>query len=173
MIFLLNIKVENFLTVSLPALKHKNYKNILLSLLSPFRSDDREEFAAEQKENSDGMHLLNLLYKPLDFSDEKLGRLAQSIERLRCTLVSAGFACYAEQLARIGDTLERKDSHSFREQVNCRVLFGGFGAMWEIWISDKMLMSQFERQFRAFLDNLEEVGIRNEKIQQIRKVFAA
>lgn len=153
------------------ALKQKNYKNILLNLLSPFRSDAREEFTAEQKESSDGMHLLNLLYKPLDFSDEKLRRLADSIDRLKCTLASAGFACYAEQLARIGDTLHRRDSHSFREQVNCRVLFGGFGAMWEIWISDKMLMAQFEKQFRSFLDNLEDVGIKNEKIQQIRKVF--
>lgn len=152
-------------------LKQKNYKNILLNLFSPFRSDAREELTEEQKENSEGMQLLNLLYKPLDFSEEKLQRLADSIEKLRCTLASAGFACYAEQLSRIGDALQRKDGHSFREQVNCRVLFGGFGAMWEIWISDKMLMAQFERQFRSFLDNLEAVGIRNEKIQQIRKVF--
>jgi len=165
------MKSEFLSGVSLSRLKQKNYKNIWQNLLSPFKTDSEEEYTDGQQDNSEGMHLLNLLYKPLDFSDKKLERLSNSIEKLRCTLASAGFACYAEQLARISDTLQRRDSHSFREQVNCRVLFGGFGAMWEIWISDKMLMAQFEKQFRAFLDNLEDVGIRNEKIQQIRKVF--
>ncbi len=117
------------------------------------------------------MQLLGFIHKPLDFSEEKLDKLSSSIESLRQTLISAGFNCYAEQLQKIRQASERKDSQSFREQLNCRVLFGGFGAMWEIWISDKILMARFERHFRDFLDALERIGVRNSKIEQIKRVF--
>jgi hypothetical protein len=117
------------------------------------------------------MQLLGFIHKPLDFSEEKLDKLYCSIDSLRQTLISAGFNCYAEQLLNIKQASERKDTQSFREQLNCRVLFGGFGAMWEIWISDKILMSRFEKQFREFLDNLEGIGVRNNKIEQIKRVF--
>ncbi len=117
------------------------------------------------------MQILGFIHKPLDFSDEKLVRLSCSIDSLRQTLISAGFNCYAEQLLKIKYASERKDSQSFREHLNCRVLFGGFGAMWEIWISDKVLMSRFERHFREFLDNIEGIGFRNNKIEQIKRVF--
>ncbi len=117
------------------------------------------------------MPLLGFIHRPLDFSDEKLSKLSYSIESLRQTLMYAGFNCYAEQLLKIKDASERKDSQSFREQLNCRVLFGGFGAMWEIWISDQVLMARFEKQFREFLDTLEGIGIKNNKIEQIKRVF--
>jgi hypothetical protein len=117
------------------------------------------------------MQLLGFIYKPLDFSDEKINRLSGSIENLRQTLMYAGFTCYADQLQQIRQASERRDSQSFREQLNCRVLFGGFGAMWEIWISDQILMSRFEKQFREFLENLEGIGVRNNKIDQIKRVF--
>lgn len=117
------------------------------------------------------MQLLGFIHKPLDFSDEKRSKLDYSIESLKQTLIYAGFNCYADQLVKIQEALEKKDSHSFRHQLNCRVLFGGFGAMWEIWISDKVLMARFEKQFREFLDNLEEVGVKNNKIEQIKRVF--
>jgi len=120
------------------------------------------------------MGLFNIFKKPerpLDFSDDYVKRLATFTDTLGDTLVKAGYGFYVDHLSQIRLAAERHDDEEFKKYVISRELFGGSGAMWEIWIEDKDLRIKFENLFCQFVDLLKEMGIRNGRVNQIRKDF--
>jgi hypothetical protein len=120
------------------------------------------------------MGLFNIFKKslrPLDFSDDNLIRLSRLTNSLGDTLIKAGYGFYVDLLSQITLAAEQHDEEKFRKYVISKELFGGSGALWEIWIEDKDLRKTFDNQFCHFVDILKEIGIRNERVNQIRKGF--
>jgi hypothetical protein len=109
--------------------------------------------------------------RPVDFSDDNVIQLATLIDTLGDTLVKAGYGFYVDHLSQIKLAAERHDEREFEKHAISRELFGGAGAMWEIWIEDKLLRVKFGDQFCQFVDLLKKMGVSNGRVNQIRKDF--
>ena len=107
----------------------------------------------------------------IDLSNDKVEKLIKLADDLGDTLIEAGFGFYVPHLSQIRLAAERHDTETFKRQVISRELFDGAGAMWEIWIQDNQLRAKFEKRFCDFVDLLKEMGIRNGRINQVRKSF--
>jgi hypothetical protein len=109
--------------------------------------------------------------KPIDFSDENVEALTNLSDQLVDTLVKSGYGYGVDFLSQIRITANKHDNETFRKLVVSRELFGGSGAIWEIWIDDKELRRQFNKQFCQYVDLLKKMGIRNGRVNQVRNYF--
>jgi len=55
--------------------------------------------------------------------------------------------------------------------VISRELFGGAGALWEIYIEKPTEYKKFNNQFTEYVDLLTRMGIKNGRVKQIRKTM--
>lgn len=120
-------------------------------------------FIKERKDNS--------LDSNIDFSDDNVERLTKLLDELGDTLIKTHYGNYVDYLSQIRLTAENRDTETFKELIISRELFGGAGALWEIWIEDKKSRKLFNKLFCEFMDILKEMGIRNARINQLRKDF--
>jgi hypothetical protein len=120
-------------------------------------------FRKERKHNS--------LDSNIDFSVDNVERLTNLLDELGDTLIKAHFGNYVDYLSQIRLTTENHDTEAFKKLIISRELFGGAGALWEIWIEDKKLRELFNKQFCEFVDIIKEMGIRDARINQVRKGF--
>lgn len=109
--------------------------------------------------------------RPIDFSDENIESLNKLSNQLGDTLIKSGYGFGVDYLSQIRLAADRHDNEEFRKLVISRELFGGSGAIWEIWIEDKQLQSQFNKQFCDYVDLLKTMGIRNGRVNQVRSYF--
>lgn len=103
------------------------------------------------------MGLLNFLKKterPIDFSNDNIERLTKFADELGDTLIKTGFGLYVDILSQIKLEALRHNEEEFKKLVISRELFGGAGALWEIWIEEEHLRIKFEKQFCDFVDLL-------------------
>ncbi len=107
----------------------------------------------------------------IDFSDDNIERLTKLSDELGETLMKVNLGFYVDFLAQIRLAAERHDTEDFKKKVISRELFGGAGALWEIWIEDKQLQTKFNKQFCDYVDLLKKMGIKNGRVNQVRKVF--
>ena len=120
------------------------------------------------------MELLNFFKnteRPIDFSNDNIERLTKFADELGDTLIKTGFSLYVDFLSQIRLAAEQHNEEKFKKLVISRELFGGAGALWEIWIEEEHLRMKFEKQFCDFVDLLKQMGIRNRRVNQIRKSF--
>ena len=120
------------------------------------------------------MGLLNFFKineRPIEFSEAYVEKLSKIADDLGHTLIKAGFGFYVDILTKIRIAAKQHDNETFKKLIISRELFGGAGAMWEIWIEDKQLHTIFEKQFCDFLDLLKKMGIKNGRINQVRQIF--
>lgn len=107
----------------------------------------------------------------IDFSDEKVELLSKLTDELGDTLIESGFEFYVDHLSQLRVSAEKRDKEKFEKLVVSPELFGGSGALWEIWIEDNKLRQKFEQQFCGLVDHLKRIGIRNDRIDQVRSGF--
>jgi len=119
------------------------------------------------------MRLFDIFRKDrkIDFVDENIEELAKLTIELGETLIRANLGFYVDYLSYIRLAAEQHDAETFKKKVISRELFGGAGALWEIWIEDNQLRLIFNEQFCEFVDLLKKMGIRNGRINQVRKGF--
>ena len=112
------------------------------------------------------------LFRPnqtLDFSDSNFEQLSKSISNLQETLATAHFFDpYVPYLDQVLNTARIKDSETFKKLVVSNELFGGSGALWEIYINDSSLDKRFKTYFTAFIESIEKIGINNKRIRQVK-----
>lgn len=102
-----------------------------------------------------------------DFSDDKVDELRETINELREILMKAGFNSYIYSLIKVLSAAEQSDSHKYKSSVETNDLFGGAGALWEIYIPDKKLMKNYHNVFYNFILQLEKIGVKNKRIKQV------
>jgi hypothetical protein len=107
----------------------------------------------------------------IDFSDDNVDKLITSIDALGDTLIKVHIGNYVDYLSQIRLATENHDSETFKKLIISRELFGGTGALWEIWIENQKSRELFNKQFCRFVDILKEMGIKNTRVNQVRKGF--
>lgn len=109
--------------------------------------------------------------KPIDFSDNNIKVLTKLSDELGDILIKSGYGYGVDYLSQIRLSADNHDSEKFKTLVISRELFGGSGAIWEIWIDDTELRKQFNKQFCDYIYLLKKMGIKNGRINQVRKYF--
>ena len=113
----------------------------------------------------------NKTKKTIDFSDDNVEALTKLSDQLGDTLIKAGYGYGVDHISQIRLAADRQDDEAFKNLVISRELFGGAVAIWEIWIENKQLRKIFNKQFCDYVDLLKIMGIKNERIDQIRMDF--
>ncbi len=105
------------------------------------------------------------------FSSDNVESLSTLVDEISDTLTKSGFELYNDHLMYIVQSAESGNSEKFKNLVIDPILFGGAGALWEIWIEDRELKQKFNQQFCRLVDHLRKMGIRNSRIDQVRRGF--
>lgn len=108
---------------------------------------------------------------PIDFSDENISELIQKSDRLGQILIDNGLGFYIDYLTQIRLAADNKNESEFEELVIRRELFGGSGALWEIYIENPTEYKKFNKLFTEYIALLTKMGIRNGRVRQIQKTM--
>ena len=109
--------------------------------------------------------------KTIDFSENNIKALTKLSDELGDILIKSGYGYVVDYLSQIRMSADNHDNEKFKTLVISRELFGGSGAIWEIWIDDTELRKQFNKLFCDYIDLLKKMGIKNGRINQVRKYF--
>ena len=107
--------------------------------------------------------------KDLNFSEENIESLTKSVAELKNVLAEIGTSLGKQELTNILDSAMKKDSKLFRKYVLTNELFGGAGALWELYCGNDKLQSEFQILFIKFCGDLKSIGIKNQRIEQVIK----
>ena len=108
---------------------------------------------------------------PIDFSEQNISELNQKSDILGQTLIDNGLGFYVDYLSQIRLSADNKNESEFRKLVVSRELFGGAGALWEIHIDNPTEYRKFNKLFTEYIDLLKRMGIKNGRVNQIRKTM--
>lgn len=112
------------------------------------------------------MNLFNR-HKDLDFSDKNIESLSESVTELKSILRETGMSTGLQELTNILASAMKKDSKLFRKYILTNELFGGTGALWELYCGNDNLQTEFQNRFRKFCMELKNIGINNRRINQV------
>ena len=107
--------------------------------------------------------------KQFDFSDKNIESLTESVIELKSILREVGTSIGLQALTNILSSAMKKDSNSFKKYTLTNELFGGSGAVWELHCGNNKLQTEFQNSFRKFCLELKNIGINNQRINQIIK----
>ena len=105
--------------------------------------------------------------KELNFSEENIESLTKSVTELKDVLTKIGTSLGQQTLTNVLASAMKKDSKIFKENVLTNELFGGAGALWELYCGNDNLQSEFQNKFNEFCQDLIRIGIKNRRIKQI------
>ena len=107
----------------------------------------------------------------IDFSDKNISELTLKSDLLGQTLIDNGLGFCVDHLSQIRIAADNKNEAEFRKLVISRELFRGAGALWEIHIENPTEYKKFNNQFTEYIDLLKRMGIKNGRVNQIRKTM--
>lgn len=108
-------------------------------------------------------------HKKFDFSDKNIESLSESVIELKSLLREIGTSIGLQTLTNILASAMKKDSESFKKYTLTNELFGGSGALWELYCGNNKLQAEFQNRFRKFCKELKNIGINSRRINQIIK----
>lgn len=77
----------------------------------------------------------------------------------------------ADYIGKILNILKQKDYNKFRFLVNSIDMWGGSGAVWEVYIENKAMAREFEAEIVRLIDLMERTKVLCRGIKPIRKLF--
>ena len=107
--------------------------------------------------------------KDLNFSEENIESLTKSVTELKNVLTEIGTSLGQQELTNVLASAMKKDSILFRKYVLTNELFGGAGALWELYCGNDKLQTEFQNKFNGFCQDLISIGIKNRRIKQVIK----
>jgi hypothetical protein len=109
--------------------------------------------------------------KPINFSEKNITELTKQSDALGEILIQNGMPFRAEYLSLIIEAAKNNDEVEFKKLIISRDLFGGSGALWEIYIENQTEYYKFNKAFRNYIDLITLMGIKNGRVEQIQKIM--
>lgn len=104
--------------------------------------------------------------------DESLDREFTSIlTRLNEILLNSGNNPQADYVSLLIKLLQLKKYDQFISSINTVDMWGGAGAVWEVYIENKSNEMEFERHIVHLIDTMEKADLSGKRIKRIRKLF--
>jgi hypothetical protein len=69
------------------------------------------------------------------------------------------------------DSLNQNNLSHFVKLINGVDMWGGAGAVWEVYIEDKKVATEFEKEMLNLINLMERTGIIGKGIKPIKKIF--
>ena len=107
--------------------------------------------------------------KKLNFSEKNINSLTKSVTELKNILTEIGTSVGQQDLSNVLASAMKKDSELFRKYVLTNELFGGAGALCDLYCGNDKLQSEFQNLFIKFCEDLNNIGIKNQRINQVIK----
>lgn len=107
--------------------------------------------------------------REFDFSEENIKSLSESIYELKKTMRKVGTSIGSKELNNILASAMKNDFESFRIYALSNELFGGAGALWELYCGNDKIQVEFQNRFEKFCIELKKNGIKNSRVNEILK----
>lgn len=108
----------------------------------------------------------------INFLEEDVRKLSNLIEELNNILINTGFGTFIDTLNQIRLAAENKDETNFVKNIINNTLFGGAGALWEIYIENVKIRKEFVEKFCVLIDHFKKMGIEDNRIDQVRQTLS-
>lgn len=93
-----------------------------------------------------------------------LRKLVQILEETQNT-------AQAEFLCRTIDLIKNQQLEEFFKSINGIGMWGGSGAVWEVYIAEESVAREFEKQMLILIELMEGTGIMGRGIAPIKRIF--
>lgn len=103
---------------------------------------------------------------------EKLNYLS-IFEKLIQYLNISGNDAQAGVVKKLTELMERDNKEQFIKLLNSASMWGGSGAVWEVYINDKVIEKEFQKEIVHLIDLMERTRILGKGIKPIRKAFTS
>lgn len=118
--------------------------------------------------------MFNFLFKKktnLNLTDKEIQNFLVILSNLSAILIESGNDGQARVTQRLSNLLNERNIKEFVEIINSVDMFGGAGAVWEVYIFDKPLSRNFATEMIKLINLMEETNILGRGIKPIRKTF--
>jgi hypothetical protein len=86
-------------------------------------------------------------------------------------LEAAGHNAQAKVVEKLIGLIDTNDLELFTKQINNIGMWGGAGAVWEVYIEDKNKAKEFQKEIIHLIDLMEKTNILGRGIKPIKKAF--
>ncbi|MBP7210584.1 MAG: hypothetical protein KBA02_05255 [Paludibacteraceae bacterium] len=86
-------------------------------------------------------------------------------------LKSSGNNAQSDLIYKLIDLLNQNNLSDFVKQINGVDMWGGSGAVWEVYIEDKKVATEFEKEIITLIRLMEKTEIIGKGIKPIKKFF--
>lgn len=93
------------------------------------------------------------------------------LEKIHCVLLNGNNKAHALVISKLILLLKQDNISHFIKMVNGIDMWGGAGAVWEVYFENKKLSREFEENMIFLINLMEETKIIGTGIKPIRKIF--
>jgi uncharacterized SAM-dependent methyltransferase len=93
------------------------------------------------------------------------------LSALMAVLKSSGNNAQSDFIHKLIELLNQSNLDHFVKLINGVDMWGGAGAVWEVYIEDKKIAMEFEREMLSLINLMEKTEIDGKGIKQIKKIF--
>ncbi|WP_029272450.1 hypothetical protein [Flavobacterium sp. KJJ] len=109
--------------------------------------------------------------KTLKLSDCDLQNYIRILSKILDVLSDEKLSAQANIILNLIDLIQFKHLDEFRKNINGIDMWGGSGAVWEVYIEDKLQSIKFERSIIELINFMETTKILGSGIKPIKKIF--
>ncbi len=103
--------------------------------------------------------------------EEKLPKFLIALNKLMYLLSSSENVAQASFVFQLIKLINQKQINQFIKLINGVNMWGGAGAVWEVYIEDKTIMEDYEKVMLEVIQLMEETKIIGKGIKPIKKIF--
>jgi len=93
------------------------------------------------------------------------------LKKIKENLIVSNMDAQVNVINNLLTLINHKNDKCFIKKINGIEMWGGSGAVWEIYIEDKDITKDFEANMIKLINELERIGILGKGIKPIRKIF--
>lgn len=105
------------------------------------------------------------------FSPERIRKIERIIDELLIILNKNGFYAYDKILLNLKECIKSMTVQELISIFNTNALFGGAGALWEIYIEDTDDRIIFIKLFTDLITQFKDGGIQNKRIDEVKNIL--
>jgi len=109
--------------------------------------------------------------KKIDLVKESKNAYIEILREIREILESSGNIAQMRVIQTLIDSLETEEYRKFVKFTNSIDMWGGSGAVWEVYIEDNEKSLKFEKSIVALINLMEKTDILGRGIKPIRRIF--
>lgn len=109
--------------------------------------------------------------KNIEFTEPTRENFLIILTKIEKILTNADLSAQAQVASTLINSLNQRNSEEFVRLLNGIDMWGGSGAVWEVYIKDNNEAKKFEEKIIELIDLMEQANVLGKGIKPIRKLF--